>query len=183
VAILKEVRATLDPVFAAIERHRKAWETTHVTVDNPMPRDKAAHKAALAELMDVAPTTLSGVRAVIAHFVEFDRGHIPEKGGEYLATLARSPAFAAETLAPMIETVPSPYRASDAVDRAQELIAAARMATRGITDKTEGAPLARLLFTIREQLEALLDELKQLHGDAWNRATFGILARDDRRPA
>jgi hypothetical protein len=50
---------------------------------------KRAHKAArraLADLMKTAPTTLAGLRAAIAYFVNFDEGCIPETSGEYLPT-------------------------------------------------------------------------------------------------
>jgi hypothetical protein len=91
-----------DPIVPAIELHRETW-AAFVELDHAETRDpklhKRAHKAArraLSDLMKTAPTTLAGLRAAIAYFVNFDEGCIPETSGEYLPTLLRSPVFATE---------------------------------------------------------------------------------------
>lgn len=92
-----------DPIFTAIEIHREAWDV-YVRIDNTEPRNPALHKRAgkaadhaLCLLMETAPTTLAGIRAALAYFVECDKGCIPNTSGEYLPTLLLSPVFAAET--------------------------------------------------------------------------------------
>ena len=93
-----------DPIFTAIEIHREAWDV-YVRIDNTEPRNPALHKRAgkaadhaLGILMDTVPTTLAGIRAALAYFVEFDKGCVPNTSGEYLPTLLLSPVFAAETM-------------------------------------------------------------------------------------
>ena len=93
-------RKAADPVLAAITRHRDAW-AKYVELDNEKPRNDDAHArarrktdAALAKLLRTAPATLAGVRTAVEYFVEWDENCIPADGGEYLRTLARSPALA-----------------------------------------------------------------------------------------
>ncbi len=106
-------RQTADPVFALIERHRLAWKRfgvdcdltdcvlakmqgREITDEDEARRDASdkAESAALAELMATPPMTKAGVRAVIAYFVEWDSGCLPEDSGRYMRTLLRSPIFA-----------------------------------------------------------------------------------------
>jgi hypothetical protein len=104
----------VDPIFAAIEQHARDWARyVDLSIRNDCvaaeqdgrtitQEDEAAFKAAgltadesLAALKVTAPTTLAGMRAAIEHFVEFDKGCIPEDSGYFLATLLRSPLLAA----------------------------------------------------------------------------------------
>ena len=98
----KTAPSVADPVFAAITRHRDAW-AKYVELDNENPRNDDAHararrkaNAALARSLRTVPATLAGVRAAVAYFVEWDEGCIPDDSGEYLKTLAQSPALARE---------------------------------------------------------------------------------------
>ncbi len=58
--------------------------------------DRAARAANRAEteasnaLIAIAPTTLAGMRAAIAWFVQYDDGCIPETSGRFLAILFKS---------------------------------------------------------------------------------------------
>ena len=57
--------------------------------------DRAARAANRAEteasnaLIAIAPTTLAGMRAAIAWFVQYDDGCIPETSGRFLAILVQ----------------------------------------------------------------------------------------------
>lgn len=104
---------TVDPIFAAIERHRAAEAICLDTVNpadiiwcnqNGVPltpeavaANDAANKAeyaALTALIATVPTTLAGVRAAVTYFVEFDEANVPETSGKFMRTLLRSPALA-----------------------------------------------------------------------------------------
>jgi hypothetical protein len=99
---------TVNPIFAALERHRAAWDAVLATADpadevlawqegrTVSEADEAANdaeNAAKEALMNTTPLTLAGVKAAIAHFVAWDEGCIPETSGEYMSTLLRSPVF------------------------------------------------------------------------------------------
>lgn len=58
-----------DPVLAAIERHRQAWEALNVAGDDHA-RWHEAVLAAEAELVDTRPTTSAGVEALRAYHQE-----------------------------------------------------------------------------------------------------------------
>ena len=102
------------PIFVAIERHKAACiarEATSFALDDLMnnpearavsdaewdayDRARAAEDAAFDELLTRAPTTASGMRAALAHFISFDDGRFSEKMKRFLATLVKSPVFAA----------------------------------------------------------------------------------------
>jgi hypothetical protein len=77
-----------DPVFALLEAHKATWARL-LALDDDIDfatEDEAgrAADAALGELATTPPTTLAGMRAVIAYFVGLD-GH-----ADYLPTLLRS---------------------------------------------------------------------------------------------
>ena len=88
---------TVDPVFAAIEAHRTTWaKVVAANGAGDFALGKKLYPAAaraLAALMETAPTTMAGVRASIAYFIEWDEGCMPEDSGTYLRTLLRSPIF------------------------------------------------------------------------------------------
>ncbi len=91
--------AKLDPIFPAMKRHYELW-LRYVELDYTDPRDEEARSraneaesVALEHLLSIAPTTLRGLRTIIAYLVEFDRDSLPETSGEYMATLLRSPVL------------------------------------------------------------------------------------------
>ena len=106
--------AGVDPIFAAIERHKEAFRIfadACTLIDKVAARndgrqiteaDESAYDAAsLAEekaldgLFEKLPTTREGLRAAIEWLAEYDRGGIPETSGEFLAALLKSPLLAA----------------------------------------------------------------------------------------
>jgi hypothetical protein len=90
----------VDPIFAAIERHRAVWKLVMDAMDvkdtDPRPYEEAdkLYEEAIESLMATAPLTLAGAKAAIAYFVEWDDG-VDTDTGRYLETLLRSPVFAA----------------------------------------------------------------------------------------
>jgi hypothetical protein len=83
-AVGKSASAEPDPILAAIEAHRRAW----VDLDPCSELDSMAHKgneeavqeldrlnkgldAAVVNLLNIAPTTIGGVAAVLAYAAEF----------------------------------------------------------------------------------------------------------------
>jgi hypothetical protein len=83
-AVAKSASADPDPIFAAIEAHRRAW----VDLDPCSELDEMASKGneeaaqrldrlhqglnhATEQLLDIAPTTIAGVAAVLAYAAEF----------------------------------------------------------------------------------------------------------------
>jgi hypothetical protein len=109
-AVLPAVASSpVDPVYAAIARHKVAWAAFLETVD---PLDEvegeqegtaeelaymeanAAADEALEAFLATPPTTLAGLRAVLEYAVEVDSGSIPDNGGRIAPTLLRSPLFA-----------------------------------------------------------------------------------------
>ena len=99
----------VDPIFAAIERHKAAWGAFVETVD-PLDnvegeQEGTKEEAAYMEANDAAdealeaflatpPTTLAGLRAALEYVVEVDSGCMPDNGGRIIAILLRSPVFA-----------------------------------------------------------------------------------------
>jgi hypothetical protein len=90
-----------DPVFGLIKAHRTAWDE-FVKQDLAEPRDEAVRQVArdeafrvMDELMETPPVTMAGAKAVLEYFVEWDRDCMPDDSGQYFATLAASPIFAA----------------------------------------------------------------------------------------
>jgi len=107
-------RRAADPIFAAIARHRAAdaaLGAASMRADDIAAKeegrevtdaDRAAHEAALAEddaaleaLLATDPTTLGGLRALVAHFVKTE-GDLASDDPSYrcLETLLRSPLLA-----------------------------------------------------------------------------------------
>ena len=90
----------VDPIFAAIERHRAVWKLVMDAMDvkdtDPRPYEEAdkLYEEAIEALMATAPLTLAGAKAAIAYFVEWDDG-VDNDTSRYLETLLRSPVFAA----------------------------------------------------------------------------------------
>jgi hypothetical protein len=103
-----------DPIFVAIERHKAAFKAREATsfalddlMNNPEGREvsqaewdaydraRATEDAAFDELLTGTPTTAAGMRAALAHFIGFDDGRFSEKMRRFLATLVKSPLFAA----------------------------------------------------------------------------------------
>ena len=106
--------ALSDPIFVAIERHKAACNArvaTSFALDDLMynpegpgvsdadwdahDRARASEDAAFDELLTRAPTTAAGMRAAFAHLISLDVGRLSEKMRRYLATLVKSPLFAA----------------------------------------------------------------------------------------
>ena len=91
----------VDPIFAAIERHKAAWKVVMDAMDvrdtDPRPYEEAdeSYTEALEALIETAPLTLAGAKAAIAYFVEWDREVLPYDSGSFLETLLQSPVFAA----------------------------------------------------------------------------------------
>jgi hypothetical protein len=104
--------ATGDPVFAAIERHKAAYEvlqTTRFTIDDMMynperevsdaewdayDRGHKTEEAAFDELLTYAPETNAGVRAIVAHLIFLDDGRLSDKMKQLLASLLKSRVLA-----------------------------------------------------------------------------------------
>lgn len=85
-AAAQSVLAAPDPIFAAIEDHRRAWAELGAFVGD----DKAAEvrlnraiDAAEGALLEVIPTSIAGVVALFNYHVEFEGGG-NEMGGHYL---------------------------------------------------------------------------------------------------
>jgi hypothetical protein len=104
----------LDPVFAAIERHRAAWDAYGVTcyrTDDVLAKQQGREvtqadedaveeagefeRQAIADLIETPPQTTAGMRAAIAHLIAIEYGSVPEMGGRFLPALLQSPLFAA----------------------------------------------------------------------------------------
>jgi hypothetical protein len=88
-----------DPIFGLIEAYRPAWASAvdaDFSEDLALERNERHAKAdeILNKLLETAPTTLAGARAVIAFLVDMDAANVPEKSGGYLPTLLQSPIFA-----------------------------------------------------------------------------------------
>lgn len=104
--------SSVDPIFAAIERHRSTWaaveamapivdEVAAIREDREITqadweaseRGSAMEEQALNALLIIAPTTAAGMRAAIQCLVGYDDGRLPENIGQFLATLLKSPLF------------------------------------------------------------------------------------------
>ena len=94
--------APVDPVFAAIERHRVLWsrvvdmdqETDPCRVHPGPHAYKAAHEeyeAAEEALLTTVPVTKGGARAILEYLIKFDEGCEPDVTGGYFPTLLKSP--------------------------------------------------------------------------------------------
>jgi hypothetical protein len=102
--------APVDPIFAAIERHRAAWAPYEAALKRtgpfvgPPPQaledtKNAADDAEMAvsnELFATTPTTLAGLGALLRYAAEMDAGSVPDGPKDFQAfvtTLAASPLF------------------------------------------------------------------------------------------
>jgi hypothetical protein len=104
----------IDPIFAAIERHKGAWEafgatcsrTDHVLAEQEgrevTEADEAAWRAAneleedvFEALVTLPPVNVAGMRAVIEYFVDFELDCIPDGPSKFLSALLQSPLLAA----------------------------------------------------------------------------------------
>jgi hypothetical protein len=102
-----------DPILAAIERHRAAYEAVLASrfaiddmIHTPEGRKvsqaeweafERAHEnedAAFGQLLKGAPETSAGMRAIIAHLVSLDDGRLPEKMRRLLALMLKSRVLA-----------------------------------------------------------------------------------------
>lgn len=92
------LRALLDVAGEKIDAMKGAMQEARELLaarrDDAHARARRKADAALAKLLRTAPATLAGIRAAVEYFVEWDENCIPEDSGEYLITLARSPALA-----------------------------------------------------------------------------------------
>jgi capsular polysaccharide biosynthesis protein len=95
-----------DPIFAAIERHKAAYEARDATrfamddVINTREASQAewdayerAHEnedAAFNDLLTNAPETSAGTRAIIAHLISLDDGRLSQKMKRLLTLLLKS---------------------------------------------------------------------------------------------
>jgi hypothetical protein len=99
-----------DPIFAAIERHKAAYEARKAAsfaiddlIHNPDAREvseaewdalQQAHEnenAAFDALLTVPPATSLGMRAIIAHLISIDDGRLSHEMRQLLALLLESP--------------------------------------------------------------------------------------------
>lgn len=106
--------APVDPIFAAIERHRAAFalyadlcaRTDEAAAEQEGREITQVEREAFATagvdetesrdaLIATAPTTIAGLRTAIDHLVKFDSGCLPDTSGYFLATLLKSPLLAA----------------------------------------------------------------------------------------
>jgi hypothetical protein len=97
----KPVASPVDPVFAAIERHKMTW-AAYVTATSGLSVDElgAYRKShteddeALEAFLETTPTTLPGLRAALEYVVAIDSGSMPDNGGRIAPALLKSPVFA-----------------------------------------------------------------------------------------
>jgi len=103
-----------DPIFAAIERHKAAYDT-HQTLSfamddvintreasdaewdalwDALDRARKDEDAAFDVLLTSAPETSAGMRAIIAHLIGLDDGRLSKEMRQLLALLLKSQVFA-----------------------------------------------------------------------------------------
>jgi len=103
-----------DPIFAAIERHKAAYDT-HQTLSfaiddvintreasdaewdalwEAFDRARKDEDAAFDVLLTSAPETSAGMRAIIAHLIGLDDGRLSKEMRQLLALLLKSQVFA-----------------------------------------------------------------------------------------
>jgi hypothetical protein len=62
-----------DPIFDAIEACRKAWrDTEDATSDEESGAAGDRHATAVRQMVDIVPTTLAGLAALVNHVLEYD---------------------------------------------------------------------------------------------------------------
>ncbi len=102
-----------DPIFAAIERHKAAYEAalaTSFAMDDvintreasdaewdalwdALDRARKDEDAAFDDLLTNAPETSAGMRAIIAHLIRLDDGRLSQRMKQLLMTLLKSSLF------------------------------------------------------------------------------------------
>lgn len=112
-ALTQAVNATpagIDPIFAAIERHRAAWRALSTAQDNfdealrngSSTEDVSARCSAAEEeefqalnaLSGTSPMTKEGTRAALEYLEQFHRDGVFEEIAVFCASLLRSPVLA-----------------------------------------------------------------------------------------
>jgi hypothetical protein len=102
----------VDPIFAAVDRHREAWRAFDAAcsrTDNVVAEqegrdvtdaDEAAYDAAnqseveaFDAFITLPPATVPGVRAAMTYFIEFETDLIPHAGERFVAALLKSPVL------------------------------------------------------------------------------------------
>jgi hypothetical protein len=88
-----------DPILYLIDSHLKLW-TEAVEIEFGLREDWSVERraeihgpvdVAFAKLLETAPTTMVGLRAVVEYLVAWDDSNVLQAGGAYLQTLLRSP--------------------------------------------------------------------------------------------
>lgn len=98
-----------DPIFAAIERHRLAFNEIGAAAiatdtvaaantgrkitqadDDRLAAAQDADLEAVELLVSTVPTTMAGLAAAVAWLLEYDEGCIPDTVGQFLETLGAS---------------------------------------------------------------------------------------------
>ena len=104
---------SVDPIFAAIERHKAAWDAfgeAGPAADNILAKQQGRvvtqadcdaldaaselEREVFGEMLNTSPTTLPGLRAAVEHLAEIERGCVPEASGYFLFKLLKSPLLA-----------------------------------------------------------------------------------------
>jgi len=116
VALAVGTAAAVDPIFAAIDRHKTAWRafsdacglTDEVLAEEEgrevTEADEAAHEAAeeaerdaFYEAIGMAPVTAAGMRALLEYAIELEDGGGEVLWGDLGATLLKSPLLAGDS--------------------------------------------------------------------------------------
>ena len=88
-----------DPILDLIDAHLELW-TEAIEIEFWLQGDWSAQRraeihgpvdVAFAKLLETAPTTMGGLRAVMEYLVARDDGNVLQTSGTYLQTLLRSP--------------------------------------------------------------------------------------------
>ena len=87
-----------DPIFALIERHRRAARAfedaasmaDEIEADSSIDALGEAESAAMEALLSTAPRTAAGVRAALQYLADFDEDFLPV----FVKTLVAAPALA-----------------------------------------------------------------------------------------
>ena len=109
-AVASAANLEVDPIFAAIKRHNKAWrafDNACPGVDNVIARregrevteaDQAAFEAvndaeedAFEAFLTLSPATMPGLRAAVHYFLQLDTEGIPGATDKFLTALLASP--------------------------------------------------------------------------------------------
>jgi hypothetical protein len=95
------ISAPVDPIFAAIERHRVACRAFVAAADrvewhfSAMEAENKAEQDARGAILSTVPMTLAGMGAMLRYLADVRELFGPEEElKEFAASLARSPVFA-----------------------------------------------------------------------------------------